>query len=189
MQPELKKAEHSTLYVFVVALFVTDLLVSNVIAVKTISPFTIFGHEFVLISSSAGAIAVPLTPMTYVRAVGELAAGGLDGHYLRTVTTQLSGWLSAQPRLPVARLATLANLFFVLRVSTLVVTAILAMRTLRSGGAVTALAWTALVTPRQPARTSSPASVGTDSGKPAAGSASRMPSVMTRPTPPAARRA
>lgn len=36
MQPELKKAEHSTLYVAVVAFFVTDLLVSNVIAVKTI---------------------------------------------------------------------------------------------------------------------------------------------------------
>jgi uncharacterized integral membrane protein (TIGR00697 family) len=36
MQTPLKKAEHSTLYVFVVALFVTDLLVSNVIAVKTI---------------------------------------------------------------------------------------------------------------------------------------------------------
>jgi uncharacterized integral membrane protein (TIGR00697 family) len=36
MQTTLKKAEHSTLYVFVVALFVTDLLVSNVIAVKTI---------------------------------------------------------------------------------------------------------------------------------------------------------
>jgi uncharacterized integral membrane protein (TIGR00697 family) len=36
MQTKLPKAEHSTLYVFVVALFVTDLLVSNVIAVKTI---------------------------------------------------------------------------------------------------------------------------------------------------------
>ena len=36
MQTQLKKAEHSTLYVVVVALFVTDLLVSNVIAVKTI---------------------------------------------------------------------------------------------------------------------------------------------------------
>jgi uncharacterized integral membrane protein (TIGR00697 family) len=36
MQSTLKKAEHSTLYVLVVALFVTDLLVSNVIAVKTI---------------------------------------------------------------------------------------------------------------------------------------------------------
>ena len=36
MQTPLKKAEHSTLYVFVVALFVTDLLISNVIAVKTI---------------------------------------------------------------------------------------------------------------------------------------------------------
>ena len=36
MNPELKKAEHSTLYVVVVAFFVTDLLVSNVIAVKTI---------------------------------------------------------------------------------------------------------------------------------------------------------
>jgi uncharacterized integral membrane protein (TIGR00697 family) len=34
--PNLKKAEHSTLYVAVVAFFVTDLLISNVIAVKTI---------------------------------------------------------------------------------------------------------------------------------------------------------
>jgi hypothetical protein len=37
MQPSLKKAEHSTLFVVVVAFFVTDLLISNVIAVKTIS--------------------------------------------------------------------------------------------------------------------------------------------------------
>jgi uncharacterized integral membrane protein (TIGR00697 family) len=36
MQIQLKKAEHSTLYVVVVAFFVTDLLISNVIAVKTI---------------------------------------------------------------------------------------------------------------------------------------------------------
>ena len=36
MQTQLKKAEHSTLYVVVVAFFVTDLLISNVIAVKTI---------------------------------------------------------------------------------------------------------------------------------------------------------
>jgi len=36
MQTALKKAEHSTLYVVVVAFFVTDLIISNVIAVKTI---------------------------------------------------------------------------------------------------------------------------------------------------------
>jgi uncharacterized integral membrane protein (TIGR00697 family) len=36
MQTKLPKAEHSTLYVVVVAFFVTDLLISNVIAVKTI---------------------------------------------------------------------------------------------------------------------------------------------------------
>lgn len=36
MQTALKKAEHSTLYVVVVAFFVTGLLISNVIAVKTI---------------------------------------------------------------------------------------------------------------------------------------------------------
>ena len=47
-QQDLKKAEHSTLYVAVVAFFVTDLLVSNVIAVKTISPFTIFDLAGVL---------------------------------------------------------------------------------------------------------------------------------------------
>lgn len=37
MQPATQKAEHSTWFVAVVALFVTDLLVSNIIAVKTIS--------------------------------------------------------------------------------------------------------------------------------------------------------
>jgi uncharacterized integral membrane protein (TIGR00697 family) len=36
MQTKLPKAEHSTLYVVVVAFFVTDLIISNVIAVKTI---------------------------------------------------------------------------------------------------------------------------------------------------------
>jgi uncharacterized integral membrane protein (TIGR00697 family) len=60
MQTKLPKAEHSTLYVFVVALFVTDLLVSNVIAVKTISPFTIFGHEFVLQAADL------IFPVTYI---------------------------------------------------------------------------------------------------------------------------
>ena len=60
MQTKLPKAEHSTLYVFVVALFVTDLLVSNVIAVKTISPFTVFGHEFVLQAADL------IFPVTYI---------------------------------------------------------------------------------------------------------------------------
>ena len=60
MQPDLKKAEHSTLYVVVVAFFVTDLLVSNVIAVKTISPFTLFGHAVVLQAADL------IFPVTYI---------------------------------------------------------------------------------------------------------------------------
>jgi uncharacterized integral membrane protein (TIGR00697 family) len=60
MQTELKKAEHSTLYVVVVAFFVTDLLVSNVIAVKTISPFTIFGFPVVLQAADL------IFPVTYI---------------------------------------------------------------------------------------------------------------------------
>ena len=59
-QTDLKKAEHSTLYVAVVAFFVTDLLVSNVIAVKTISPFTIFGHAVVLQAADL------IFPVTYI---------------------------------------------------------------------------------------------------------------------------
>jgi uncharacterized integral membrane protein (TIGR00697 family) len=57
---DLKKAEHSTLYVAVVAFFVTDLLISNVIAVKTISPFTVFGHPVVLQAADL------VFPVTYI---------------------------------------------------------------------------------------------------------------------------
>ena len=59
-QTDLKKAEHSTLYVAVVAFFVTDLLISNVIAVKTISPFTVFGHPVVLQAADL------IFPVTYI---------------------------------------------------------------------------------------------------------------------------
>jgi uncharacterized integral membrane protein (TIGR00697 family) len=59
-QPDLKKAAHSTLYVAVVAFFVTDLLISNVIAVKTISPFTVFGHPVVLQAADL------IFPVTYI---------------------------------------------------------------------------------------------------------------------------
>ncbi|HEY4162709.1 MAG TPA: queuosine precursor transporter [Dongiaceae bacterium] len=60
MQTDLKKPEHSTLYVAVVAFFVTDLLVSNVIAVKTISPFTLFGHPVILQAADL------IFPVTYI---------------------------------------------------------------------------------------------------------------------------
>src|SRR5215471_18209411 len=60
MQTVLKKAEHSTLYVVVVAFFVTDLLVSNVIAVKMISPFTLFGFQFTLQAADL------IFPVTYI---------------------------------------------------------------------------------------------------------------------------
>ena len=60
MQPQLKNQEHSTLYVLVVAFFVTDLLVSNVIAVKMISPFTVFGYPVVLQAADL------IFPVTYI---------------------------------------------------------------------------------------------------------------------------
>jgi queuosine precursor transporter len=59
-QTDLTKAGHSTLYVAVVAFFVTDLLVSNVIAVKTISPFTVFGYPVVLQAADL------IFPVTYI---------------------------------------------------------------------------------------------------------------------------
>ena len=60
MQSDLKRAEHSTLYVLVVAFFVTDLLVSNVIAVKMISPFTVFGFPVTLQAADL------IFPVTYI---------------------------------------------------------------------------------------------------------------------------
>ena len=60
MQTVLKKAEHSTLYVVVVAFFVTDLLVSNVIAVKMISTFTVFGFPVTLQAADL------IFPVTYI---------------------------------------------------------------------------------------------------------------------------
>jgi uncharacterized integral membrane protein (TIGR00697 family) len=60
MQTKLPKAEHSTLYVAVVAFFVADLLISNVIAVKMISPFTVFGYPVTLQAADL------IFPVTYI---------------------------------------------------------------------------------------------------------------------------
>src|SRR6202000_604894 len=60
MQTDLKKPEHSTLYVAGVAFFVTDLLVSHVMAVKPISPFTLFGHPVILQAADL------IFPVTYI---------------------------------------------------------------------------------------------------------------------------
>jgi uncharacterized integral membrane protein (TIGR00697 family) len=60
MQTKLPKAEHSTLFVIVVAFFVTDLVVSNVIAMKMISTFSLFGFPVTLQAADL------IFPVTYI---------------------------------------------------------------------------------------------------------------------------
>jgi hypothetical protein len=103
----------------------------------------VYGHQFVLISASASALTVPLTPMTYLRALQEVATGTLDGEYLGRVAKQLLGWLQAQPRLPTQALAVLTGPFLILRLVTLAMTLFAAVCA-RQGGALAAVAWVAL---------------------------------------------
>jgi hypothetical protein len=104
----------------------------------------LYGHQFVLISAAGATISVPLSPITYLRALGEVVAGNVRGEYVEAVTSQLTGWLRAQPRIPVASLRTVAAAFLLLRLVTLAVTVVAAFRYLREGGARQALAWSAL---------------------------------------------
>jgi queuosine precursor transporter len=60
MQTKLPKAEHSTLFVVVVAFFVTDLVVSNVIAMKMISTFSVLGFPVTLQAADL------IFPVTYI---------------------------------------------------------------------------------------------------------------------------
>lgn len=103
-----------------------------------------YGHQFVLISAAGATISVPLSPITYLRALGEVVTRNFRGDYLTVVISQLAGWLEAQPRIPVASLRTVAEGFLILRLVTLVVTIYAAFRYLREGGPRQALAWSAL---------------------------------------------
>lgn len=104
----------------------------------------LYGHQFVLISAAGGTISIPLSPFTYLRAMQEIATGTLRGESLAQVTAQVTGWLGAQPRLPVQSLRMLAGGFLILRLITLALTAFAALRYLRRGSFIPVLAWTAL---------------------------------------------
>ena len=106
----------------------------------------LYGRVFVLISSSAGSFAVPLSPMTYLRAARELVTGDrLDGQ-LALATTQVSGWLWTLPRLPIASLKPIADAFMALKLLSLALTFYAAFRYRRTGGPILVLACAALVT-------------------------------------------
>lgn len=106
----------------------------------------LYGRVFVLISSSAGSFAVPLSPLTYLRAVEELVTGNRLSGQLALATTQVSGWLWTLPRLPIASLKPIAEAFMALKLFSLALTFYAVYRYRRVGGPILMLACAALAT-------------------------------------------
>jgi hypothetical protein len=103
-----------------------------------------YGGQFVLISAAGSSISIPVGPMTYIRAVSEAIGGNVEGDNVTTVTRQVTGWLTAQPRLPVAWLQVLTGIFLWLRLATLAVAVFVAVRFSRRGDPLAAFAWSTL---------------------------------------------
>ena len=102
----------------------------------------IYGHQFILISASRG-LALPLNPTTYIQAVYELFSGNWDGQHLVQSYKQIWGWFFTLHGLP-PMLITLAVLFTILRLLTLIVTTFVAFRPKRNPFNILVLAWVAL---------------------------------------------
>jgi hypothetical protein len=104
----------------------------------------VYGDQFVLISAAGATISLPLGPSTYAMAAHEAIFGNFHGEHVLQVGKQISGWLFAQPRIPVASLAPLADGFLFLRLVTLALTCVVAVRGLWRYGNLSILAWTAV---------------------------------------------
>ena len=102
----------------------------------------IYGHRFVLISASSG-MALPLSPITYLQAAYELITGNWDGQHLVKAFRQIWEWFFKLPELRHFS-RTIAVLFSILRLPTLIVTIFFAFRPKGQPSYVFALAWVAL---------------------------------------------
>lgn len=103
----------------------------------------VYGHVFVLISASGSSVSVPLSPLTYLKASGELVTGNWQGLHIVQAGKQLWGWLWNLPELrPYYRATTVV--FTVLRLPTLAVAATLAFMSHRKQGFLPILSWTAI---------------------------------------------
>lgn len=56
-----------------------------------------FSHEFYLISKSGATYSVPLSPLTYIQALGEWFTGHWQGPHLSQAIHQIKGWLWTPP--------------------------------------------------------------------------------------------
>jgi len=106
----------------------------------------IYGHQFVLISSSGTTVSITLNPLTYLHAGYEFLSGNWNGQHINEVVKQLSGWLWTLPRLaPYPYLKFMAELFMAMKLVTLSVTVFIAFRSIfLKQKTVFVLAWTAL---------------------------------------------
>ncbi|MBW2605787.1 MAG: hypothetical protein JRE28_16010, partial [Deltaproteobacteria bacterium] len=105
----------------------------------------LYGHQFVLISSSGATIAITLTPLTYLQAGYEILSVNWNSQHLDEVIKQLSGWLWTLPRLHHSSLKLIAELFMVIKLVTLAVTVFVAFRPIfLKQKTIFILAWTAL---------------------------------------------
>lgn len=104
----------------------------------------LYGGEFVLMTQAGATISLPLSPLTYLKALGEIAIGRWGGEYVTLTATQVTTWLGATPRFPVAFLARLSVPFLVFRWLTLAVTVAVAVRIRHGAAPCRVLAWAAL---------------------------------------------
>ncbi|MBI4633166.1 MAG: hypothetical protein HY742_04685 [Deltaproteobacteria bacterium] len=102
-----------------------------------------FGHEFYLISKSGTTISIPLSPLTYLRAAYELITGNWNGTHLIAAGKQMRGWLLTLPELRHFS-RTIAVLFMILKLPTLIVSAAPALRAGTENEPAFVLAWVAL---------------------------------------------
>jgi len=91
----------------------------------------LYGHQFVLISSSGTTVSIVLSPLAYLHAGHELLSGNWNGQHINEVIKQLSGWLWTLPRLePYPSLKLVAELFMAIKLVTLAVTVFIAFRSI-----------------------------------------------------------
>ena len=104
----------------------------------------VYGGEFVLMTQAGATISLPLSPLTYLQALGEIVTGRWEGEFVTLTVNQVIQWLGAMPRFPVAFLAALSIPFLLLRWLTLAVTLSVAVRPRHGAAPQRALAWAAL---------------------------------------------
>ena len=102
-----------------------------------------YGREFYLISEAGATVSVTLSPLTYLKATGELLTGNWQGSQLTLAVEQIKGWLWTPPVTQFPLHAGLGLLLF-LRLLTLLITIMALFIPDRRIPHIAMLAWIAL---------------------------------------------